>query len=121
MAIQEQLYASAAAEASAVVSAAPARVSKIVIFNDNVGAQYVQLFDSVTVPADTAVPDLCVIIPADSTFVLEMPRTLERRQVGGLDRFPLFETGVAISNSSTAATKTIGTTDCLFYVFGEAE
>jgi ribosomal protein S12 methylthiotransferase accessory factor YcaO len=121
MAIQEQLYASAAAEASAVVSAAPARVSKVIIFNDKVSAQYIQLFDSVTVPADTTVPDLCVIVPADSSYVIDFPRTIERRAAGGQDRPPLFETGVAISNSSTAATKTIGTTDCLFYVFGEAE
>lgn len=121
MAIQEQLYASAAAEASAVVSAAPARVSKIVVFNDNVAAQYIQLFDSVTVPADTAVPDLCFVVPADSMLVFEFPLTIERRALRGTDRHPLFETGVAIANSSTSATKTVGTTDCLFYIFGEAE
>ena len=119
MAIQEQLYASAAAEASAVVSAVPARVSKVVVFNDNVAAQYIQIFDSATVPADTAVPDLCFIVPADSTFVFDFPQTIDGRQLGGLDRHPEFSAGVAISNSSTAATKTIGTTDCLFYVFGE--
>jgi len=121
MAIQEQLYKSAAEEASAVVSAVPARVSKIVIFNDKVSAQYIQLFDSATVPADTAVPALCVIVPADSSYVIDFPRTIERRVAGGQDRPPLFETGVAISNSSTAATKTIGSADCLFYVFGEVE
>jgi hypothetical protein len=121
MAIQEQLYASAAEEASAVVSAAPARISKVIVFNDAASAQYIQLFDSTTVPADTAVPDLCFVVAADSMLTIDLPRTLERRVAGGLDRFPLFETGIAVSNSSTAATKTIGSADCLFYVFGEAE
>lgn len=121
MAIQEQLYASAAAEASAVVSAVPARVSKIIVINDNVAARYIQLFDSATVPADTAVPDLCVVVPADSTYVIDLPRTIERRVAGGVDRFPLFETGVAICNSTTGATKTVGGADSQFYVFGEVE
>lgn len=119
--MEQQLYASAAEEASAVVSAVPARVSKIIFHNDNVAARYLQIFDSATVPADTAVPTICIAVPADTTYVLDFPRDLERRAVGGLDRFPKFTAGVAVCNSTTAATKTVGSADSLFYVFGEAE
>jgi hypothetical protein len=65
--------------------------------------QFIQLHDSATVPADTAVPVKIISVPATSNFSIDIPLT-------GL----AFGTGIAVCNSSTGPTKTIGSADIFF-------
>ena len=72
------------------------------VSNTNASAQFVQLFDSPTVPADGAIPILSVSVSAGQavTFGWFPGRT--------------FRSGCVLCNSSTQSTKTIGSADCLF-------
>lgn len=72
-------------------------------FNAKVSAQYIQVFDSDTTPADGAVPDFMVLVQATSSFAFGF----------GELGYP-FTNGVYICNSSTQQTKTIGSADCWF-------
>jgi len=68
-------------------------------------AQFVQVFDSDTVPADTAVPVFVMTAAATANFWAAWVwpgRTFDR--------------GIVICNSSTGPTKTIGSADCWFDV-----
>lgn len=72
------------------------------ITNTKASSQYIQLHDSATLPADNAVPLLSINMPAHSVATLDY----------GL-RGRSFALGIVICNSSTDATKTIGSADCL--------
>lgn len=96
---------SAAYVASQVVKASPGNVYGLSGYNSKASAQFIQLFDSATVPADTAVPVTVITVPATSNFSIDF---------GVYGR--KFTTGIAISNSSTGPTKTIGSADCWFDV-----
>lgn len=96
---------STALEASRVVKTSAGRVYGLTGYNSKASAQFIQLFDSATVPANAAVPVVVFTVPASSNFSLDF---------NNLGRY--FSTGIAISNSSTAATKTIGSADCWFDV-----
>jgi hypothetical protein len=74
-------------------------------YNSKASAQFIQLLDSATVPADTAVPVVVFAVPASTSFSLDFGIKGRR-----------FTTGIAISNSSTGPTKTIGSADCWFDV-----
>jgi hypothetical protein len=88
--------------ASLVVKASAGTLYDIVVTNTKASLQYIQLFDSATVPADTAVPIASFPIAASpQAFVISFQQGMA------------FSTGIAMSNSSTAATKTIGSADCL--------
>lgn len=88
--------------ASLVVKASSGVLWDIVITNTKASLQYIQVFDSATVPADTAVPIVSFPIAASpQAFVISFQQGMP------------FTSGIAISNSSTAATKTIGSADCL--------
>lgn len=71
----------------------------------NVAAQFVQLFDAQTLPADGAVP---------VTFLAVATNAQARGYYGKAGR--RFTGGIVLCNSSTAGTKTIGSADCLFDV-----
>ena len=65
--------------------------------------QFIQLFDSATLPADGTAPKLTFLAPAESNFYFDF---------GVFGR--AFTTGIVVCNSSTGPTKTIGSADCWF-------
>ena len=87
--------------ASLVVKAAPGIVYGLSGINNKASAQYIQIHDASSLPADTAVPKVVVTVPATSNFSIDF---------GYYGRS--FGTGIVICNSSTLATKTIGAADC---------
>lgn len=95
---------STAFEASHILKASPGTAISITGYSSKGSAQYILVFDSATVPSNGAIPRLPpVLVPPTSNFSIDVPIT-------GCP----FLTGITICNSSTAATKTIGTTDCWF-------
>lgn len=72
-------------------------------YNSKGSAQFIQLHDSATLPADTAVPVAVITVPTVSNFEISYPVT-----GGG------FGSGIVACNSSTGPTKTIGGADCWF-------
>lgn len=70
--------------------------------NKNV-AQFVLCFDLSTLPASGAVPVFVMTVPTVSNFAVWF---------GDTGRF--FQQGIALANSSTAATLTAGLADCWF-------
>lgn len=86
--------------ASRVISTTPIKLFSLIVLNTG-AAQYIQLFESATVPADSAVPELpAVRVGASTTTQFDFG-------VQGID----FDS-LSVSNSSTAASKTIGSADC---------
>lgn len=73
------------------------------IFNSKSSPQFIQFHDAAALPADGAVPELIVQIPASGTYTLYF---------GSVGR--KFTNGIVVTNSSTGPTKTIGSTDCWF-------
>lgn len=102
---QAQIAKSTALAASLVIKGGPGTLYKLVVYNDKGSTQYVQLHDSATLPSDAAVPVITFAVATKS--VVELPI----HNIKGLN----FSTGIVVCNSSTAATKTIGTTDCWFH------
>lgn len=95
---------STANEASHVLKNAPGVLYSITGYNAKTSSQFIQLHNTTSVPADTAVPVITFIVPASSNFSLDFG--------GKFGRY--FSTGISICNSSTQQTKTVGTTDCWF-------
>jgi hypothetical protein len=93
---------STALEASRVVKATAGKV--FVISGYSSADQYILVFDSASLPAEGTVPTLVIEATAGSTFGYTAPNLYGRT----------FSTGIVICNSSTAATKTIGGSTCLF-------
>lgn len=93
---------SGALAASLIVLAAPGTLYSLAGYNDKATDQFIQLHDSTTVPADTAVPKLTLVAYAQMPFSFDFPAGR------------LFTTGIVVCNSSTDVTKTIGSADCLF-------
>lgn len=96
---------STAYEASRVVKSSAGRVYGLAGYNSKASAQFIQIFNSTTVPSDTSVPAFVMTVAASSNFSIDF---------GVYGRY--FSTGIAISNSSTGPTKTIGSADCWFDV-----
>lgn len=92
-------------EASHVIKGSAGNLYTITGYNSKTSSQFIQVFNSTTVPADTTVPAYTFIVAAQSNFSLDFGPIGES-----------FSIGIAISNSSTAATKTIGSADCFFTV-----
>lgn len=72
--------------------------------NTNANAQYILVFDQSSLPADTAIPLVSFTVPGASDKAVEWITPRKHRR------------GIVICNSSTAATKTIGSADCFFDV-----
>jgi len=86
--------------ASRVISTTPIKLLSLIVLNTG-GAQYIQLFETTTVPADSAVPVIpAVYVGANSTVQFDFG-------VFGID----FD-ALCVCNSSTAETKTIGSANC---------
>lgn len=85
--------------ASLVVKTGPGILYGLTVYNSKASAQFVQVHDSVGVPADGAVPVLTLTVAASSNL--------------GIQWLPgrTFLYGIFVCNSSTAATKTIGAAD----------
>lgn len=97
------LVSSTAYEASHVLKSSAGTLILLVGYNSSTSDQFIQLFNSTTVPADIATPVFTAIARAGSNFSLDIPVT-------GMP----FTTGIAVSNSSTGPTKTIGSANCYF-------
>lgn len=75
------------------------------VHNTKASAQFLNVFDANTVPADAAVPLFSKALPANDAVGF-----------GFTPRGRQFQTGLVLCNSSTDATKTIGSVDCFFDV-----
>jgi hypothetical protein len=85
--------------ASLVVKTGPGVLFGFSVYNSKVSAQFVQVFDASILPADGAIPA--------AVFTVATVANLVRTWLPGRT----FTTGCVICNSSTAATKTIGSAD----------
>jgi hypothetical protein len=96
---------STAYEASHIAKASAGTLYGVMGFNSNAAAQYIQCFNSATVPADTTVPTITPIYAAglsNFSFGLVVPL--------------YFSAGITCTNSSTGPTKTLGGTDVFFTI-----
>ena len=96
---------STAYEASRVVSAGPAAVYGLTGYNSLASAQFIQIHDAASLPADTAVPVVTISVPASSNFSVDF---------GAYGRY--CKNGIVVCNSTTGPTKTIGAANCWFDV-----
>ena len=85
--------------ASQVAKASAGTLYRISGYNSG-GAQFLQVHNTASLPADAAIPILLLAIPAQTNFYFDFG--LAGRS---------FSTGITICNSSTGPTKTIGAAD----------
>ena len=90
--------------ASSIVVPGRICVYSINIHSTKGSAQYINMFDANTVPANSAVPLLSFAIGING----DVERTFEEGRQ--------FQTGLVLCTSSTDATKTLGSADCFFDV-----
>lgn len=87
--------------ASLLVSTVPGKLLSVVVLNTG-AAQYLQVHESATLPANGAVPALPAIALAAGPSTTQF-------DLGGVG---IDLDAITLCNSSTAATKTIGAADC---------
>jgi hypothetical protein len=83
-----------------VILAQPGVLFGVRGYSSRTSAQWIQLFNSATVPADTGVPIDIIRVGPNENFFLDLG-------IYG-DDYPI---GISWSNSSTGPTKTIGAAD----------
>jgi hypothetical protein len=88
---------------SLIIKASAGSLYIITGFNSKTTDQFIQLHDSTTLPADTAIPKVIFRVAANSNFSFDL---------GVHGR--AFTSGIVVCNSSTGPTKTIGAADCWF-------
>lgn len=89
--------------ASLLIKPSQGKLYGLSVSSTNGGSQFVQIFDAATLPADGVVPLISFSVSATSAGSIYF---------GSVGR--AFEQGIVVCNSSTQATKTIGSADCLF-------
>lgn len=94
---------SAGLVASMIVKASAGNLYKIIGHNNSGSDQFIQIFNSATLPADGAVPHLVQKVLANQNFEIDFDA------VGAY-----MTTGIVVCNSTTVATKTIGAANCWF-------
>ena len=92
----------AAQAASLVVKSRPGILFGFIVYNNNVAAQWIQIHDAVSLPANATVPSMVFEIAAQTA------RSIEFGQYGRT-----FAVGIVIANSTTDVTLTTGASDCL--------
>lgn len=96
---------SAAYEASRVAKATGGQLYSVIGYNSKASAQFIQIHDSATLPADNAVPLVVITAAASSNFTIDF----------GMRGMQLTN-GIVVCNSSTGPAKTVGSADCWFAV-----
>ena len=91
-------------ENARVVKSGPGILYGFSVYNSKASAQFIQVFDAASLPADTAVPAAVFTVAASSNLAANW---LPGRT---------FLYGCVICNSSTGPTKTIGSADCFIDV-----
>jgi len=91
--------------ASQIAKATPGTVFRISGYNSKGSAQFIQLHDAATLPADTAVPKIILAVAATANFDYDFGE--KGRYCGA---------GIVVCNSSTGPAKTIDGTDCWFSI-----
>jgi hypothetical protein len=94
---------SSAYEASRVIKASAGYLFMVTGYNSLATPQFIQLHNTTSVPADTAVPVVIFRVTGESNFSFDL---------GKFGRY--FSTGITIVNSTTGPTKTIGASNCWF-------
>ncbi len=94
-------YKTSALAASGVIKASAGTLYGFSGVNNSGSDQHIQIHDAAAVPVDTAVPIIVIIVPAGGNFSFD----------AGFHGVA-FANGISWSNSSTLATKTIGSADC---------
>jgi hypothetical protein len=101
-ALGASIVASVAQEASHVIKGSAGTLLSLVGYNAGPD-QFIQIHNTTTVPVNTAVPIYSIKVAAGTNFTLDVP-------ISGMP----FTTGISVCNSTTQATKTLGSTDCWF-------
>ena len=87
--------------ASLIVKSSGGTLHMITGYNSSDNSQFIQVHNSSVLPANGVAPQVVFTVPGSSNFSFDLG--IEGRY---------FSNGIVICNSSTAATKTIGSADC---------
>lgn len=98
------VYYSARLEKSAQVKSGPGIMYSVTLTNTNAAARFLQVFDATTLPADGVLPLFSRSIPTADSLTLTWTTGVT------------FEQGIIVCNSTTAASKTLGAADSIFFV-----